>query len=116
MNTIALFYRPPNSDQLYYNSSEDSIQLAIDAGIDDVILTSDLNLNMLNPQLACKIQSLSELCSLCQCISEPTHFTEHSSSLNDTLLLTKPYYLILCGVGNPFYNKMCVIIVLLTEF
>ena len=82
------FYRPPNSDQLYYNSLEDSIHLTIDTGIDDVIITGDLNLNMSNPQSARKVQSLSEQFSLRQCISEPTHFTEHSSLLIDILLLT----------------------------
>ena len=46
---------------------EESIQLAIDTGINDVI-TGDLNLNMSNPQSARKIQSLSEQFSLRQCI------------------------------------------------
>ena len=102
---FGLFYRPPNSDQLYYNSLEDSIHLAIDTGIDDVIITGDLNFNMSNPQSARKIQSLSEQFSLHQCISEPTHFTEHSSSLIDILLLTKPNHLILSGVGDPFLQQ-----------
>ena len=113
---FSLFYRPPNFDQLYYIFLEDSIHLAIDTGIDDVIIIGDLNLKMSNPPSSRKIQSLSEQFSLRQCISEPTHFTEHSSSLIDILLLTKPNNLILSGVGNPFYNKMCVIIVLYTEF
>ena len=39
---FGLFYRPPNSDQLYYNSLEDSIHLAINTGIDDVIITATL--------------------------------------------------------------------------
>ena len=60
---------------------------------------------MSNPQSARKIQSLSEQFSLCQCISEPTHFTEHSSSLIDILLLTKPNHLILSGVGDPFLQQ-----------
>ena len=60
---------------------------------------------MSNPQSARKIQSLSEQFSLRQRISEPTHFTEHSSSLIDLLLLTKPNYLILSGVGDPFLQQ-----------
>ena len=102
---FGLFYRPPNSDQLYYNSLEDSIHLAIDTEIDNVIITGNLNFNMSNPQSARKIQSLSEQFSLRQCISEPTHFTEHSSSLIDILLLTKPNHLILSGVGDPFLQQ-----------
>ena len=104
---FSLFYRPPNSDQLYYNSLEDSIHLAKYTEIDDVFITGDLNLNMSNPQSARKIQSLSEQCSLRQCISEPTHFTKHSSSLIDILLLTKPNHLILSGVGDPFSTARC---------
>ena len=34
---FGLFYRPQNSDQLYYNSLEDSVHLAIDTGIDDIL-------------------------------------------------------------------------------
>ena len=55
-----LFYRPLNSYQLYYNSLEDSIHLAIDTGIDDVIINGDHNFKRSNPQSARKIQSLSE--------------------------------------------------------
>ena len=77
------FCRPPNSDQLYNNSLEDSIHLAIDTGIDDFIITGGLKLNMSNPQSARKIQSLSEQFSLRQCISKSIHFTERSSSLID---------------------------------
>ena len=53
---FSLFDRLPNSDQLYYYSLEDSIQLAINTGLDDVI-TGDLNLTMSNPQSARKIQN-----------------------------------------------------------
>ena len=56
---FSLFYRPPNSDQLYYNSLEDSIHHVIDTGINDVNITGDLTLNMSNPQSAYKIQILS---------------------------------------------------------
>ena len=45
---FGLFYRPPNSDQLCYYSLEDSIHLAIDTGIDDIIITGDFKFNTLN--------------------------------------------------------------------
>ena len=38
---FGLFYRPPNSDQLYFYTLEDSIHLAIDTGMDDIIITGD---------------------------------------------------------------------------
>ena len=53
---FSLFYRLPNSDQLYYYSFEYPIQLAINTGINDVI-TGDLNLNISNRQSARKIQN-----------------------------------------------------------
>ena len=50
---FGLFYRPLNSDAEYFSTVEDSICLAIDTGITDVIITGDFNCNMLNPaQLA----------------------------------------------------------------
>lgn len=63
---------------------EDSIDLAIDTGILDII-TGDLNNNMLNVQLAGR--DLCEQCSLTQAIQEPTHFTEHFSSLLGIILI-----------------------------
>ena len=87
----------------------------IDTGIEDVIITGDLNFNMSNPQSACKIQSLSGQVSLRQCISEQTRFTENSSSFIDIILLSMPNHLILSGVGDLFYNNICFIIVQCTE-
>ena len=102
---FGVFYRPPNSGQLYDNSLEVSIHLAINTGINNMIITGDFNFNTLNSQSARKIQSLSQQFSLRQCISEPTHFTEHSSSLIDLLQLTKPNHLFFCGVGDPFLQQ-----------
>ena len=40
---VCLFYRPPN-----FSKIEDSIGLAVDTGINDIILTGDFNLNLNN--------------------------------------------------------------------
>ena len=45
---VGLFYRPPNSDAAYFSSIEDSVGLAIDTGISDIIITGDFNLNVNN--------------------------------------------------------------------
>ena len=41
---IGTFYRPPNSDNNYFSKIEDSIGLAIEAGINDIIVSGDFNL------------------------------------------------------------------------
>ena len=40
--------------------------------------------------------------SLTQVVNEPRHFTEHSSSLIDMMLVSNPNHVILNGVGDPF--------------
>ena len=72
----------------YYSSLKDSIHLAVDRGIDGIIITGDFNFNMLNSQYARKINSLCQQFSLFQSVSEPTNFTENSSSLIDLLLVS----------------------------
>ena len=42
---FGLFYRPPNSDQLYNDYLEDYIHLAIDTVLNEGIITGDLNFN-----------------------------------------------------------------------
>ena len=54
---------------------EDSIHLAIDMGISDIIITGDFNFNMLHKQTSRKINTFCEQFSLFQCINEPTNFT-----------------------------------------
>ena len=103
---FGLFYRPPNSDALYYNSVEDSLHLAVDTGINDIIITGDFNFNMLNPVTARKIRDFCDEFSLCQSIQEPTHFTESSSSLIDILLVKDVKHLIKSGVGEPFLQNV----------
>ena len=56
-----LFYRPPNSDALYLSAIEDSISLALDTQISNIIVTGDFNLNVLNPLTSNKI---SDICTV----------------------------------------------------
>ena len=81
---------------------EDSIHLAIDTGFQDILVTGDFNFNMLNVQSSYKIKDLCEQHASKQTINEPTHFTEHSSSLLDIILTTNENHLIFTGVGDPF--------------
>ena len=102
---LGLFYRPPNSDAAYLAHIEDSISLAIDTGIPELIITGDFNLNLLNQQTFRKIHSICTHFSLYQCIDEPTHYTEHSSSVIDLLFVSNKDHLIHSGVADAFFNQ-----------
>ena len=52
---FGLFYRPPNSYIKYYLDIENSLHLAIDTDIPDIIITGDFNFNMLSPLTSRKI-------------------------------------------------------------
>ncbi|MCG8049110.1 MAG: reverse transcriptase domain-containing protein [Candidatus Thiodiazotropha endolucinida] len=102
---FGLFYRPPNSNSIYYSTLEDSIHLAVDTGINDIIITGDFNFNVYNLQSARKINDICSEFSLTQIVNEPTHFTEYSSSLIDLMLVSNPNHVILNGVGDPFLGQ-----------
>ena len=102
---FGVFYRPPSSDATYFLNIEDSIALAVDTDISDIIVTGDFNLNMLNIRTSRKIESLCIQFSLYQSIDQPTHFTENSSSLIDIVLVSNKDHLLLSGVGDPFLNQ-----------
>ena len=62
------FYRLPSTDALYFSSIEDSIHLAVDTGINDIIVTGDFNYNMLNAHTSNKIKSICEQFHTGKCI------------------------------------------------
>lgn len=101
---FGLFYRPPNLNANYYTNIENSLALARDTGVMDIVITGDFNFNTLNPQTARKIESFCTIFSLYQSINQPTHFTENSSSLIDIVLVSNKDNLIVSGVGDPFLN------------
>ena len=102
---LGTFYRPPNSNAHYLNLIENSIGLAFDTGIRDIIITGDFNLNTLVDTSRKKIESFCLMFGLNQCIEEPTHFTEHSSSVIDLLFVSNQSSLALSGVGDPFLQQ-----------
>ena len=102
---FGLFYRPPGSSINYYSDIENSLNLAVDTDISDIIVTGDFNFNVLHPTTLRKIEYFCTQFSLHQSINQPTHFTEHSFSLIDILLVSNNDHLILSGVGDPFLNQ-----------
>jgi hypothetical protein len=99
------YYRPPNTSTLQHSLIEDSINLAVDSGIPNIIITGDFNINMLNSTASRKLISLSQQLSLTQLISEPTHFTESSNSLIDIILTSNPLFIYTVGVGEPCLDQ-----------
>ena len=101
---FGVFYRPPSADSQYFTAIETSLNLAVDTGYTDIIVTGDFNFNMLSPPTARKINFLCTELALHQAVDEPTHYTE-SSSLIDLILVHNQNNLIACGVGDPFLEQ-----------
>ena len=102
---IGTFYRPPNADASVLLDIETSIDLAIDTGINDIIITGDLNVDYLKENTRKKIADICNQYTLTQIIDEPTHFTEHSSSLIDIIVVNNNKNIVLSGVGEPFLSQ-----------
>jgi hypothetical protein len=98
-------YRPPNSSNEYLNSIDESINLAYDSGIKDIIITGDFNLNVLHHPSSRKINSFCQRYGLTQIIEETTHHTEHSSSIIDLIFVNDIENVVLSGVGDPFLEQ-----------
>ena len=54
---FGLFCRPPNANANYFSNIEDTIALAVDTNINDIIITGDFNLNVMNQEASRKIYS-----------------------------------------------------------
>ncbi len=102
---FGLFYRPPNTDSMQHSRIVDSIHLAVDTGITNIVITGDFNINMANAALSRKINSLCQLFSFTQLITEHTHFTENSSSLIDIILSSNQNLIASSGVLEPFLQQ-----------
>ena len=79
------FYRPPNSNNEYFNLISESVDRAHNTNVADIIITGDFNINM-KPNNN-KMAELIKQYNLKQLINEPTHYTENSASLIDLILV-----------------------------
>ena len=102
---FGIYYRPPNTNAANHLLIVNSINLACESNIDDVIITGYFNLNLNIPLQRKKIESLCLQNSLSQCIQEPTHFTEHSSSIIDLVLVRKSTHVLASDVSELFLNQ-----------
>ena len=70
-----------------------------------IIVSGDFNLNVLNPHTSNKISDICTQFSLHQAITEPTHLTEHSSSLIDVVFTSDNSNILYSGVAEPFLHQ-----------
>lgn len=100
---IGTFYRPPNSDNNYWNLIEQSIDLAVDTKIKSIIITGDFNENQLNINNN-KVKDILSLYDLHQLITVPTSITENSETLIDLLITNNTQNVIYSNVFEPFLD------------
>ena len=99
------FYRPPNSDNTVLATIEDSIGLAFDTNMQNILITGDFNLDTQKQVSNKKIIDICQQFNLTQLITEPTHYTETSSSTIDLLFASDSNDILLSGVGVPFLDQ-----------
>ena len=85
---ICGIYRPPNSNNNYYDLIENKFDNLSNISTKDLIILGDFNCDMLSSPN--KMENIASSYNFQQLIDEPTHFTEHSSSIIDLILVTKP--------------------------
>ena len=94
------FYRPPNSSTDYFNLIKESIDRACNTNTIDIIITGDFNFDISKPQN--KISELTHEFILTQLITEPTHYTETSSSIIDIIIVRNNTTFLCSGVADFF--------------
>ena len=102
---IGTFYRPPTSKPPTLKSIENSIGLACDTDINDILIVGDFNLDILKHASGNKINSICQQFNLHNLIQEPSHFTEIFSSIIDLVLTSNKNSVLLSGVGEPFLEQ-----------
>ena len=73
--------------------------------IKELIILGDFNCDVSSSRIN-KIVHLASSFNLTQMIYEPTHYTEHSSSIIDLALVNKPENIVFSGVTSPFIPNL----------
>ena len=102
---LGTFYRPPNALAATYSLIEDSISLAFDTNIPDILITGDFNLDIQKDSSYRKVNDLCQQFSLQQLITDPTHYTETSSSIIDLIFTSNSNNILVSGIGEPFLEQ-----------
>ena len=80
---IGTVYRPPNERAECWDLLSENLEKAKDTDIKTIILTGDLNCNLL--QNNTKLQKLLDSLHMEQMITEPTHYTDRNATLLDII-------------------------------
>ncbi len=94
-------YRPPHSNNTEWNLLEESIDRAFNQRVDNILVTGDFNIDILKGTPN-KINRLTTSYSAEQLITTATHFTEHSSSLIDLMIVKHTNHVLTSFVADPF--------------
>ena len=88
---IGCIYRPPSSDNVYYNNILDHIE-QVKNQANDIIIIGDLNFNyQFDVSLSTNpVHYIESAYDMTQLVEQPTRVTETSSSLLDIILTTVP--------------------------
>ena len=100
---LGTFYRPLNSNQIIWDTIEQSIEQAFDTKIKIIIITGDFNENQFT-RGETKLMNITNNYDLHQLITEPTSITENSSTLIDLLLTNNPLNILYSAVCEPFLD------------
>ena len=102
---IGSFYRPPNANVAYWDLIDNSIKLAMNTPHKIVIL-GDFNADC-KYTIPGHLLRVMHLNSLHQVVTEPTRYTENSSTLLDLILTQNPDIIEKVGVLPPVCSDHC---------
>ena len=100
------FYRPPNSPVSLWSDIENSIDLAYNSNINNIIIVGDFNADFLVDNLQLNhFRNILHMYNMSQLVQEPTHYTENSQSLIDVILASDTSIILKTYVGECFLNQ-----------
>ena len=107
---LAGFHRPPNSEREYWEPIESTFDNLSKSVTNDLIILGDFNCDMQQLNTPNKMHDLALSYNLTQLIDEPTHYTEHPSSLIDLILVHKPENVLSSGVASSYLTLYAFIV------
>ena len=105
---LGCIYRPPDSLVNYWDDLDSILERAIDTGL-DLVITGDLNINMLNLQPQSHVHRLLSKYNLSNLINEPTRITPTTSTSIDIIFTNNRNIIENISVSPPICSDHCII-------
>jgi hypothetical protein len=102
---VGTIYRPPDEPNAYWNKLQENLEQAKDSGISTIIVTGDLNCNLLNPKN--KLQAILDNMHMEQLVKVPTHYTDNNATLLDIIATTSSDLVVNTMVEAPSLSNHC---------